>query len=365
MPLTPGLSPAIRQLAPEAPELPEPTDIVVEMAEEGGDQPQIDEAGNILKIEHGDGSITVSLDGLPIERAEGKGPDVVVGAKRRGIVSFVLPAGYTFNLDGSTLYLAMASVFVAQAAETTSGVHIGIGQQLMMMLTLMLTTKGIAAVPRASLVILSGTLASFGLPLEGVAIILGVDELMDMARTAVNVMGNCLATAVVARWEGEFIDNYVAPEPVLDLAEHRMSESYEIPSLLRAGDPARRHLRVPPLHPPRTHRRHRPHRPLRRRRQHRDRQPRGRVPTTSPPQNPRRMALPRPRTLRRTTRHLPLDQPPRPALPPHPHRHRPHPQHRPHGRHRRRPHPHHDSLNPHPGSGPSCCPATDQSPLEC
>lgn len=120
------------------------------------------------------------------------------GVPRR-IVSFVLPTGYSFNLDGSTLYLAIASVFVAQAA----GVEMSLGQQLMMMLTLMLTTKGIAAVPRASLVILSGTLASFGLPLEGVAIILGVDELMDMARTTVNLVGNCLASAVMARWEGE------------------------------------------------------------------------------------------------------------------------------------------------------------------
>jgi len=118
------------------------------------------------------------------------------------IVSFVLPTGYSFNLDGSTLYLAIASVFVAQAA----GVDMTLGQQLMMMLTLMLTTKGIAAVPRASLVILSGTLASFGLPLEGVAIILGVDELMDMARTTVNLVGNCLASAVMARWEGELKD---------------------------------------------------------------------------------------------------------------------------------------------------------------
>ena len=115
------------------------------------------------------------------------------------IVSFVLPTGYSFNLDGSTLYLAVASIFVTQAA----GVHLGLGQQLMLMFTLMLTTKGIAAVPRASLVILSGTLHTFGLPLEGVALILGVDEVMDMARTSVNVIGNCLATCVVARWEGE------------------------------------------------------------------------------------------------------------------------------------------------------------------
>ena len=117
------------------------------------------------------------------------------------IVSFVLPTGYSFNLDGSTLYLAVASVFVAQAA----GVDLTIGQQLMMMLTLMLTTKGVAAVPRASLVILSGTLVSFGLPLEGVALILGVDELMDMGRTTVNLVGNCLASAIMARSEGELI----------------------------------------------------------------------------------------------------------------------------------------------------------------
>jgi proton glutamate symport protein len=122
----------------------------------------------------------------------------------RGIVGFVLPAGYTFNLDGSTLYLAVASVFVAQAAESTTGVHFGLGQQLTMMLTLMITSKGVAAVPRASLVILIAALQSFGLPLEGAAMILGVDALMDMARTSVNVLGNCLASVVVARWEGEF-----------------------------------------------------------------------------------------------------------------------------------------------------------------
>ena len=115
------------------------------------------------------------------------------------IVSFVLPTGYSFNLDGSTLYLAVASIFVAQAA----GIELTLTQQVLMMLTLMLTSKGVAGVPRAALVILSGTLASFGLPLEGVAIILGVDELMDMGRTTVNVVGNCLASAVMARWEGE------------------------------------------------------------------------------------------------------------------------------------------------------------------
>jgi proton glutamate symport protein len=120
------------------------------------------------------------------------------GVPRR-IVAFVMPTGYSFNLDGSTLYLGVASIFVAQAA----GVHLTVGQQLVMMLTLLITSKGIAAVPRASLVVLSGTLTAFGLPLEGVAVILGVDELMDMARTMVNLVGNCLATAVMARWEGE------------------------------------------------------------------------------------------------------------------------------------------------------------------
>jgi proton glutamate symport protein len=122
-----------------------------------------------------------------------------LGVPKR-IVSFVLPMGYSFNLDGSTLYLSLAAMFVAQASNH----ELSVGEQLLMLLTLMLTTKGIAAVPRASLVVLSGTLASFGLPLEGIAVILGVDELMDMARTATNVLGNCLATVVVAKWEGQF-----------------------------------------------------------------------------------------------------------------------------------------------------------------
>ena len=125
----------------------------------------------------------------------------------RHIVGFVMPTGYSFNLDGSTLYLALASVFVAQAAETTTGWHMGFGQQIVMVLTLMLTSKGVAAVPRASLVILLATVNSFlpaGLGPIGVAIIFGVDELMDMGRTCVNVIGNCLATVVVARWEKEF-----------------------------------------------------------------------------------------------------------------------------------------------------------------
>lgn len=115
------------------------------------------------------------------------------------IVAFVMPTGYSFNLDGSTLYLAVASVFAAQAG----GIHMTIGQQIVMMLTLMLTSKGVAAVPRAALVILSGALTMFGLPLQAVAVILGVDAFMDMARTTVNLVGNCLASAVMARWEGE------------------------------------------------------------------------------------------------------------------------------------------------------------------
>lgn len=114
------------------------------------------------------------------------------------IVAFVLPTGYSFNLDGSTLYLSLASVFIAQAA----GIDMPLSQQLLMLLTLILTSKGVAGVPRASLVVLAGTLATFGLPMEGIAVLLGVDTIMDMARTSVNVLGNCLASAVVARWEG-------------------------------------------------------------------------------------------------------------------------------------------------------------------
>jgi proton glutamate symport protein len=128
----------------------------------------------------------------------------------RGIVGFVLPAGYSFNLDGSTLHLAVASVFVAQAAETTTGIHFTIEQQITMMLVLMLTSKGVAAVPRASFVVLIAALESFKLPLAGAFLILGVDALLDMARTSVNVLGNCLASVVVARWEGEFDDQKAA-----------------------------------------------------------------------------------------------------------------------------------------------------------
>jgi proton glutamate symport protein len=140
------------------------------------------------------------------------------------IVGFVMPTGYSFNLDGTTLYLAMASVFVAQAAEATTGQHMGFGKQLVMMLTLMVTSKGVAAVPRASLVILLATLHSFGLPIEGVAVIFGIDELMDMGRTSVNVLGNCMATVVVARWEGEFDDErakvFGTPAEVLVDVQH-------------------------------------------------------------------------------------------------------------------------------------------------
>ena len=124
------------------------------------------------------------------------------------IVGFVLPTGYSFNLDGSTLYLALASVFVAQAAR----VHMPLSTQITMMLTLMLTSKGAAAVPRASLVILAATLGTFQLPQEGVTLILGVDALMDMCRTSVNLLGNCVATAVIARWEGVPLEATAEPE---------------------------------------------------------------------------------------------------------------------------------------------------------
>ncbi|MCC3158327.1 cation:dicarboxylase symporter family transporter [Hymenobacter sp. 15J16-1T3B] len=136
-----------------------------------------------------------------------------IGVPRR-VVAFVMPTGYSFNLDGTTLYLSLAAIFVAQAA----GVPLSFGEQLVMVFTLMLTSKGVAGVPRASLVILLATVASFNLPPWPVFIILGIDALMDMARTAVNVIGNCLASAVVARWEGEFVDNYQG-QPVSELFE--------------------------------------------------------------------------------------------------------------------------------------------------
>jgi proton glutamate symport protein len=120
----------------------------------------------------------------------------------RQIVAFVLPTGYSFNLDGSTLYLALGAMFVTQVG----GVSLSVGQQLVLLVTLMLTSKGVAGVPRGALVILLGTVSSFGLPVEPVFMILGIDQLMDMLRTSLNVLGNCLATVVVARWEGEFDD---------------------------------------------------------------------------------------------------------------------------------------------------------------
>jgi proton glutamate symport protein len=131
----------------------------------------------------------------------------------KNIVAFVLPTGYSFNLDGSTLYLSLASIFVAQLA----GRALSLGEQLTMMLTLMLASKGVAGVPRGALVILTAMLTQFGLPLEGAAILLGIDQIMDMGRTSVNVMGNCMATVVVARWEGVFDDGqmqrFAAEEP--------------------------------------------------------------------------------------------------------------------------------------------------------
>jgi len=133
-----------------------------------------------------------------------------LGVPRR-IVSFVIPAGYSFNLDGSTLYLAIASIFVAQAA----GVHLTWGLQLLMMGTLILTSKGVAGVPRAVLVVLLATAATFRLPTEPIFVILGIDALLDMARTMINVVGNCLASAVVAKWEGQF-ETELPSEAVLE-----------------------------------------------------------------------------------------------------------------------------------------------------
>lgn len=132
----------------------------------------------------------------------------------RNIVSFVMPTGYTFNLDGTTLYLSLATLFVAQMAN----IHLSIGQQLMIMLTLMLTSKGVAGVPRVSLVVLTGTLLSFNLPVAGVAVILGIDQILDMGRTTVNLIGNCVASVVVARWENSFdykrMNKYIEGEKI-------------------------------------------------------------------------------------------------------------------------------------------------------
>ena len=131
----------------------------------------------------------------------------------RQIVAFVIPTGYSFNMDGGSLYLSVATIFVAQVA----GIHLGFGQQLMIMLTLMLTSKGIAGVSRGALVVLMATAASLGLPSEPVFLLLGVDQLLDMGRTAVNVLGNCLATVVIAKWEGEFDDSLI-PESAVPAA---------------------------------------------------------------------------------------------------------------------------------------------------
>jgi proton glutamate symport protein len=137
-----------------------------------------------------------------------------LGVPRR-IVAFVIPAGYSFNLDGSTLYLAVGSIFVAQAA----GVHLSLGEQLLMMVTLMLTSKGVAGVPRATLVVLLATAATFHLPTEPIFVILGIDALNDMARTMVNVVGNCLASVVVAKWEGVFEEEPVSPVVLEGIAD--------------------------------------------------------------------------------------------------------------------------------------------------
>jgi len=138
---------------------------------------------------------------------------VEIGVPRE-IVGFVLPTGYSFNLTGTTLYLAIASVFVAQAAEFSGAAHFGVWQQISLMVTLMITSKGVAAVPRASLVVLLAALSRYNLPESGVAIIFGVDALMDMARTSVNVLGNCLAAVIVAKWEGEYVDPRTTPHRV-------------------------------------------------------------------------------------------------------------------------------------------------------
>jgi len=133
----------------------------------------------------------------------------------RNIVGFVIPTGYSFNLAGSALYLALASLFVAQAA----GIHMSLTQQIVMLGTLMLTSKGVAGVPRAVLVVLLATASIFGLPEEPIFVLLGIDALMDMGRTTINVVGNCLASAVVARWEGEFRSEAPSPEAVAALSE--------------------------------------------------------------------------------------------------------------------------------------------------
>lgn len=147
----------------------------------------------------------------------------------KNIVSFVMPTGYTFNLDGSTLYLALTALFCAQIA----GVDLNISQQLTIMLTLMLTSKGIAGVPRVALVVLTGTLAGFHIPVIGVAILLGIDQILDMGRTTVNLVGNCVATAVVAKWENafdvdkmnSFISTSLNPQKNIDIPELKKKQN--------------------------------------------------------------------------------------------------------------------------------------------
>lgn len=124
----------------------------------------------------------------------------------KSIVGFVMPTGYTFNLDGSTLYLAMAVLFSTQLV----GIHLTFEQQFVIMFALMLTSKGVAGVPRASIIVLAGTLTSFNIPIVGVAVLLGIDQILDMGRTTVNLIGNCIATIVIARWENAFDYNKMA-----------------------------------------------------------------------------------------------------------------------------------------------------------
>lgn len=150
----------------------------------------------------------------------------------RNIVGFVMPTGYTFNLDGSTLYLALAALFSIQIV----GIHMSFAHQLIMMFALMITSKGVAAVPRVSLIVLAGTLASFNIPLLGVAILLGIDQILDMGRTTVNLIGNCVATVVIARWENEFdyakMNNFIKTSKMKKLqpqfVEQQAEEEYSI-----------------------------------------------------------------------------------------------------------------------------------------
>jgi proton glutamate symport protein len=137
-----------------------------------------------------------------------------LGVPRR-IVAFVIPAGYSFNSTGSTLYLAVASIFVAQAA----GVHLSVGEQVLMLFTLMLTSKGFAGVPRSALVLLFATAATFHLPTEPIFVILGIDAVADMGRTAINVIGNCLASVIVAKWEGVYGEETVSPVVLQGMAD--------------------------------------------------------------------------------------------------------------------------------------------------